>query len=203
MRIGILSDVHEANDRLRAAVRGLEALGVDRFVFLGDALENGDRIEETWEILRATGARGVWGNHELGLCHDPSRRLREKYAAVLGDFADLQPFVVLEDARFSHTAPWEDATDPVAFFTDDEDPCDPEVFSHRVESLVERLFLMGHRHRWRAVSDRVDLSTWRGRAPLDLSETGRTLINVHAVTEGWCGLLDTSANVFEPVSIDG
>lgn len=202
MRIGILSDVHEANNRLRAAIRGLRALGVDRFVFLGDAIETGERIEETWELLRETGAHGVWGNHELGLCLDPSRRLREKYAAVLEDFANLQPLLVIDDVRFSHNSPWEDATDPVGFAIGD-DPCDPEVFAARIGDFPERLFFVGHRHRWRAVAEGADLSTWRGRGPLDLSATGRTLVNVHAVANGWCGLLDAEANVFEPIAIDG
>src|SRR5262245_44157083 len=68
MRLGLLSDIHEAVEPLRSAVHELKARRVDGFVMLGDVLEAGERVEETVAILAPLPGIGVWGSHDMGMC---------------------------------------------------------------------------------------------------------------------------------------
>ena len=51
MRLGLLADIHEAVEPLRAAVAELKARRVDWFVVLGDVLDQGERVDETVALL--------------------------------------------------------------------------------------------------------------------------------------------------------
>ena len=79
MRIGILADIHEDVQRLSQALGLLRREGVGRVVVLGDLFDTGKRIAETVALLADAGAVGVWGNHDLGLCHEPGERTRARY----------------------------------------------------------------------------------------------------------------------------
>src|ERR1017187_2189137 len=86
MKLGILADIHEHDEELRKAIDLLAKHGADRFVVLGDVAERGERIEETVSLLRGVSAVGVWGNHDIGLCFDPTEEIRQRYSASVLDF---------------------------------------------------------------------------------------------------------------------
>ena len=70
MRLGILADIHEDVAKLTLALRHFRREGVERVVLLGDVFDTGKRLRETVALLAGAGAVGVWGNHDLGLCHE-------------------------------------------------------------------------------------------------------------------------------------
>lgn len=76
MRLGLLADIHEEADLLRLALDQFRRQAVDRVVVLGDVADAGERLVETALLLVGAGAVGVWGNHDFGLCREPSEWMR-------------------------------------------------------------------------------------------------------------------------------
>ena len=84
MRIGILSDIHEAAGELRRALAVLRRHGADRLVHLGDLCGTHADLEETVRLLDEAGVDGVWGNHDFGLCGgNPTDEDRLRYSERL------------------------------------------------------------------------------------------------------------------------
>ena len=117
MRLGILADIREDAERLTLALRRFRQEGVQRIVVLGDVFDMGSRLYETIALLVEAGAVGVWGNHDLGLCHEPDERIKKRYADPVFDFMQtLRPRLELEGCLFTHGLPYYDATDPVVYY---------------------------------------------------------------------------------------
>ncbi len=66
MKWAILSDVHGNLEALRVVLEDLAQEGVDRIVFLGDAVGYGANPNECLQILRERTHRMVAGNHDCG-----------------------------------------------------------------------------------------------------------------------------------------
>ncbi len=118
MKLGILADIHEDAPKLALALRRLRQEGVQQVVVLGDVVfEMGSRLHETIALLAGAGAVGVWGNHDLGLCHEPDERIKERYAGPVFDFMrTLHPRLELEGCLFTHGLPYYDPTDPIVYY---------------------------------------------------------------------------------------
>lgn len=197
MRLGLLADIHEAVEPLAAAVRELRARRVEAFVMLGDACEDGQRIEETVELLAALPGAGVWGNHDFGLVGEIKAEVRDFFPPrVLDYFATLKPRLDLGGWRFQHIDPQLDPTDgtDLWLFTTDE-----ERTAGFARCGLER-FCMGHLHDWRVHNCERRLD-WTGEDPIRFPEGEARLVAVHAVCRGWCAVLDTAAGVLEPVRV--
>src|SRR4051812_28421057 len=117
MRIGILADIHEDVRHLTLALEQVSREGVDRVVVLGDVFDTGEHLAETVALLTQAQAIGVWGNHELGLCHEPEEQVRKRYAGPAFDFLQtLRPRLELEGCLFTHGLPFWDPTDPAVYY---------------------------------------------------------------------------------------
>src|SRR4051812_6624097 len=125
MRIGLVTDIHDHVEPLGRALELFRRGGVDRVVTLGDscdAFTRHSRAAEMVELLRGVGAVGVWGNHDLGLCHHVKDGTRQRYPAAVLDFmATMQPRLVLRESHFSHVEPSVDPYDAQALWSFDED----------------------------------------------------------------------------------
>jgi hypothetical protein len=56
--------------------------------------------------LRQANAAGVWGNHDIGLCHSVEGRAHARHpAAALDDLAAQRPRLVVGECHFSHVEP--------------------------------------------------------------------------------------------------
>ena len=207
MKLGILADIHEDGQTLAHALVLLRREAVDRVVVLGDLFETGRRIGETVALLADSGAVGVWGNHDLGLCHEPDERVRARYAGPVFEFMQtLLPRMELDGCLFSHALPCWDPTDPTLYYLGPR----PETDEGRADAFTGsacRVTFMGHFHCWLAATPerRID---WCGNEPLLLDAGQRHFVVVAAVCDGWCATFDTDEGLLVPwrlreVAVDG
>src|SRR5262249_30568135 len=143
------------------------------------------------------GAIGVWGNHDLGLCHEPEPELQEKYPGPVVDFAaSLRPSLELEGYFFTHGLPHWDPTDLMAYYLG-EKPDQPEGVARSLAAVPHGVIFVGHFHRWLAATPSGRL-TWEGGEPLHLRPEERWLVVVAAVLDGWCAVFDTDTRFLSP-----
>lgn len=198
MKIGILADIHEAVAALEAALHWLVSQKVDRIVVLGDICDHGQRVSETTAILRRVGAVGVWGNHDLGLCLEPSPAMRQRYGGeVLDYFATLRGHYVEEDCLFSHVQTWMDPADLEQPWYVVGKPDNSELLARNFAATEARVQFQGHYHCWMAATP-AGLLPWSGIEPLLLEPKERYLFLVNAVCSGWCATYDTHAGLLTP-----
>ncbi len=201
MRLGILADIHEDTARLREALTLLRRQGADRFLVLGDVFETGRQIGETIGLLRQVNAFGVWGNHDLGLCHEPDERLRCKYAGpVLGFMQTLQPSLELEGCLFMHGLPFFDPTDPTIYYLGGK-PEEPQTLARCFQATTQRVLFVGHTHRW-LLATQAGCLPWGGETPVCLDAQRRWFVVVHAVCDGWSATYDTTTHLLTPLRLD-
>jgi hypothetical protein len=200
MKLGLLSDIHEATGPLRQALGHFRAAGVEQVVVLGDVVDRGIAVEETTRLLAEAGAVGVWGNHDLGLCREPSESLRQAYSAeALAFMASLRPRLEVGECHFSHVEPWLDPEEPFELWYDGGPPARPEALERTFAAVPHRLLFVGHFHRWLAATP-AGVLPWQGEAPLPL-QAGRFLVALGAVCDGHCACYDTETLVLQPASL--
>jgi predicted phosphodiesterase len=152
MRLGILADIHEDIERLSLALALCRREGVGRVVFLGDLFDTGRRVAEAAALLAASGAVGVWGNHEVGLCLEPDDRMRARYGGPVLDFmATLRRRLEIEGCLFTHGLPHWDAADPAVYYLGAR-PETPEGLAGTFAASEHRVVFTGHFHRWLAAT---------------------------------------------------
>ena len=190
MKLGLISDVHEHVDNLRECLHRLQGEGVDQIVMLGDVYELGHRIRPTCELLAQANVAGVWGNHDLGLCVNPTAEMHQNYGNVVIEYmTSLKARMVIEDCYFAHIEPWlnPDQLEDLWFFEGM-----PETAERREQIFAaqpQRVFFAGHYHRWLLVSpDRTE--AWDGSAPICLKE-GRHFVVLNTLIRGSFATYDT------------
>jgi hypothetical protein len=198
MKLGILSDIHEANDYLVKAIDELTRRGVEQFVLLGDLFETGKQVQETVNILRQVNTAGVFGNHDLGLAIDPDPETCEKYGQQVVDFfLNLKPHHRHGAFLFSHVNPAWDASDILAYYLNPLPWEDPE-FGRSFEVHRSLVQFIGHYHCWRHAIDEV-WTDWNGNSPVVFPHGHRHYFIHEAVFQGWCSELDTNTSVLTPI----
>jgi len=203
VKLGIVSDIHEAVDLLARALARFRRLGVDRVVVLGDVFETGPRLEATVGLLAEARAVGVYGNHDHGLCVEPSDCLRARYPGPVLDYmAGLLPRMEIDACLFAHREPWLDGTDVAQIWHVDEQPLTPDLLARSfVAAPDHRAIFVGHFHRWLAAT-RLGPLPWDGKRPLALfSPAGPTLVVVNAVCEGYAATFDTATGELRPLDL--
>ena len=201
MKLGIVSDIHEAVELLEVALAKLDREGVDQVVVLGDVFETGPRIEATTRLLERAGAIGVFGNHDYGLSNEPSDFIRERFsAASLAFMGTLLPRMEIGGALFAHREPWLDCSDVCQVWHVDDEELPPEAIEKSFDAVPHRSIFIGHFHRWLAFRRSGPLA-WNGGSPLSLLEGGPTLVVVHAVCDGHAATFDTSTQILTPVDL--
>lgn len=200
MRLGLLADIHERVAPLRRALRLFRAQGVEQVVLLGDVFDTGAGAKETVALLAGAGARGVWGNHDLGLCGIPSEPLRRELPrSVLRFAAGLQPRLVVEDCLFTHVEPWLDPEEPLQIWHAGDLPSPRENVTQSFAAAPQRVLFLGHFHAWHLDSPEGSLP-WRGERPVSLAG-GRFLVTVAALADGFCAAYDTRSGWLAPFAL--
>ena len=105
MRLGLITDIHEAVGHLGKALERLKEERVDQVFVLGDVCDifhGHDRLEETCRLLSSANAVGVWGNHDYRFCVEKDPLVRAEYPAVVIDYLDsLRPRLEIDGCLFS------------------------------------------------------------------------------------------------------
>jgi hypothetical protein len=139
---------------------------------------------------------GVWGNHDFGLCRDPSPEARARLSPdCLAYFASLRPRIEFEDCLITHVEPWlnhEDIFDLWSF--------EPKEKSQAFTELPHRIMLHGHHHRW-SITTPSGKAAWDCVHPFRFARGQRYVVVVGAVFDGRCGILDTSADLLVPIDL--
>jgi len=198
MKLGLVADIHEQTEQLRKAIDVLQRHGADRFVVLGDVFETGKQIEETVSLLQRVEAVGVWGNHDIGLCFDPSQTVRQRYStAVLAFMSTLKPRLEIDSCLFTHVEPWLDPYKVEDLWYFDGPPDSREKLARSFAAVPHRVMFIGHMHRW-LLGTTDGVMPWRGDQQLRLDCANRYLVVVHAVWDGKCALFDTKTGDLTP-----
>jgi len=200
VKLGIVSDIHEAVELLDRALARFRAERVARVVVLGDVFETGARLDACVGLLARVGAVGVFGNHDHGLAR-PSDYHRARYsAAVLEFMGALRPSLEIDGCLFAHREPWLDGSDVAQIWHVDEEPLTPDLLARSFDAAPHRAIFVGHFHRWLAAS-RAGILPWTGSDPLILPREIPTLVVVNAVCEGFAATFDTTSNELSPVDL--
>jgi len=200
MRYGILADIHEHVEYLREALNMLQHERVDKLLLLGDIAVDGKRIDETVSLLRPFAPCGVWGNHDLGLAHNPSDHFANRYGtSIIEFFSTLKSQFEIGDILVTHGLPTWDATDPTAYYLG-KPPWTNGSLTSEFQQVTHRIILVGHFHRWFASTLRHPIA-WRGKTVLSFSSLERYFVIVGALFQGSFAILDTDADSLTPFSI--
>jgi predicted phosphodiesterase len=201
MKLGLLADIHEHTRHLQKAIAKLQQQGAERFVVLGDVFDTGKRIEQTVRLLQQVKAVGVWGNHDVGLCFDPSEEVCKCHnSAVLDFMGSLQPHLEIEGCLFTHVEPWLDPHSVEDLWDFHGPPDSPEKLARSFAAVPHRILFMGHLHRW-SLGTPDGLLSWRGEHQVALDRRNRYLVVIHAVWGGKCALFDTVTNDLVPFGV--
>ncbi|MFO0878508.1 MAG: metallophosphoesterase family protein [Gemmataceae bacterium] len=201
MLLGLLTDIHEAITPLEEALDRFRRLKVDRVLHLGDICAMHERLELTCRILEQAGVRGVWGNHDFGLCRDIDEEIRQRFSpAILRYMQTLEPFLIEEDCRLSHCEPWLDPYSIEDLWYFERLPETPAELARSFGAVPQRVLFSGHVHRWYLANPDGKIA-WDGTRPITLRGPQRYFLILNAVIEGWCATYDTSSQVFTPVQL--
>jgi Calcineurin-like phosphoesterase superfamily domain len=201
VRIGILSDIHEAIELLEVAIERLSREAVDRFLVLGDVFETGPRIDEAVGLLESVGAVGVYGNHDYGLSVDSSSYVLDRFSpSTLAYMRSLLPRMELEGYHFAHREPCLDCSELTQIWHVDEEELPAEAVARSFDAVPDRPTFIGHFHCWRAFNLAGPIS-WEGQGPLVLPADSPTLVVIAAICDGHAAILNTEARVLTPVDL--
>lgn len=197
MRIGLLTDIHEEVDHLRTALAVLAAARVDVIAQLGDACDlfgPGRGTAEVARLLAAAGAVGVWGNHDIGLCHEVPDDVRERAEPhVLAYMAGMRGRLDVGGCHLSHVDPHLDPHDALAIWSAHGEPAPFAAFA----AVPYRVSFIGHYHRWRVYGESGPVA-WDAAGPLTLDPARRFLVVVGPLVSGQFGVYDTDTAVLTP-----
>ncbi len=202
MKIGIMTDIHEATMELARAIAVLRGHDVDRLVHLGDICSTHHAIEETVALLDEAAVEGVWGNHDFGRCRDNADEgTRARYSTrVLRYMSGLQPRLEVEGCLLTHVEPWLNAESIEDLWYFEGPPETSEQVARSFAAVSHRVIFVGHYHRW-LLATLEGIQAWSAERPVVLEPANRYLVAVDAVCQGRCALYDTGSYVLTPVDL--
>jgi hypothetical protein len=150
-------------------------------------------------LLSEARAVGVWGNHDIGLCHQVSDDVRRKCPPPVLDFMrTLQPHLELGDCLFSHVEPWLDPCDVAQIWNFAGPPDTAEQAGRSFAASPKRFLFLGHFHRWLLMTP-TQLVPWAGEAPVRLDAWERCLVVIAPVLSGNFAIYDTESTELMPL----
>jgi len=200
MKLGLITDIHEHVENLRAALARLREERVDQIVMIGDVAETGSRIVETCELLQSAKTVGVWGNHDYGFCVEPSPEMQQKYPAELFRyFGSLRPTLDIDGCHFSHVEPWLNPESLFDLWYYDGPPDEHGKLWRIFHAVPHRLMFAGHFHKW-LLATPDEILDWHGERPVKLAP-GRFFCCVGAICDGYFATFDTDTSELTPLHV--
>ncbi|WP_254508858.1 metallophosphoesterase family protein [Anatilimnocola floriformis] len=200
MKLGLITDIHEEVDNLRAALARLKAERVDKIVMIGDVALLGEHLTETCRLLTEAHAVGVWGNHDYGLCVDPSPELQQKHPReVFEYFGKLRPSLDIDGFHFSHVEPWLNPESLFDLWYYDGPPDEHGKLWRIFNAAPHRVMFAGHFHKW-LLATPEQIVDWHGERPIQLAP-GRFFCVIAAVCDGYFATFDTETSELTPLRV--
>lgn len=201
MRIGLLADIHGDSMLTRLALDAFWRRSVDRVLVLGDLFESGQCMDTLIDLLVEANVEGVYGNHDLGFCHEPEPWLPRRFSPrVLAYMASLRSSYELGPFLFTHGFPFWDPTDPTIYYLGGH-PGEPGVVDPCFSEFPHRIMFHGHFHRWSIATPSGPVD-WDQTTPFRLAPENRYVVTVHALQYGHCAVFDVEEDVLEPIWLD-
>lgn len=198
MKLGLVTDIHEQVAPLRIALEHFARDRVDKIVVIGDVFMLGEDLDETCRLLAGANAIGVWGNHDFGICSDPSSEQRAAYSPTTMAFlTSLRPRLEVEGCYFSHVEPWLDPENVADLWYFDGPPDEHEKLDRIFRAVPNRVMFGGHYHKWLLVTPE-GVRDWSGGESIRLSPQERYYVVIGALCDGWYAIYDTDSRELEP-----
>jgi predicted phosphodiesterase len=163
MKIGIFSDTHSNLEALTAVLKAFEVESVDRLVCLGDTVGYGASPNECCDLVRASVAHTILGNHDAAVAgrmdysyyYDAARQALDLHAQILSPdnmtWLKSLPYEVREGhISYCHGAPVNIEEFEYIFAPEQAARCLPEW-----QNLADVTFI-GHSHLCKAFALRAD-----------------------------------------------
>jgi len=203
MRLGLVTDVHNQHVELAQALDLFRRRAVDQVVTIGDtcdAFAPPDGADEVASLLSASGAIGVWGNHDFHLSRDISDFCRDRFANATFDFMrQMQPHLEIDGCYFSHKDASVDPHDVEQLWGFEDDSRDLNARATAgFRAISNRCQFIGHYHRWWAATPSGQID-WDGTDTLLLQPDERYFVVIAGVFQGKCAILDTTSGILEPL----
>ncbi len=202
MKLGLLTDIHAHAYHLQAALERLNAEQVDQIVVIGDVADTfgrGQGLAATCQLLAEAKAVGVWGNHDFGLCVEPSDVVLNRYPPSVFEFmSTLRPRLEIEGCLFTHIEPWLNPENLADLWYGNGPPESADQLTRIFSSVTNRVMFSGHYHIWLAATP-TEVQTWDGIQPIMLDD-GRFFVVVNALCEGNFATFDTGSAELVPFS---
>ena len=200
MKLGLITDIHESLEYLRAALQHFQQEEIEQLILIGDVFEQGRHIRETCKLLAQENAIGVWGNHDFGLSCQPTAELREKFGSQVIEFmTSLQPRLTVEECHFTHVEPWLDPEVLQDLWYFEGSPDEHGKLARIFNSVPDRILFSGHYHKWLLATPNGILD-WKGDVSVSLSE-GRFYVVIGALCEGGYAMLETESWELTPFQL--
>ncbi len=148
-KIGLISDVHATPKPVAEALALFEAEGVDDILCPGDIAGYGDELDETVDLLIASGCRAILGNHDLLYLEDA----RDDRSGATVDFLQALPSVLeltIEGRRLYmvHAHPPRSCHGGIKLLDERGDirPEQQRLWSERLRPFPYDVLVVGHTH---------------------------------------------------------
>ncbi|HUR55101.1 MAG TPA: hypothetical protein VMZ71_13290, partial [Gemmataceae bacterium] len=149
-------------------------------------------------LLASAGVVGVWGNHDIGVCHEVSDEIRLRAEPhVLAYMSGMRPRLELGGCHFSHVEPWLDPMSVLDLWYFDGPPDSPEKAARSFAAVPHGVIFLGHFHKWLVMSDEGRVE-WDAVTPLVLPAARRYVVVVGPLVSGQFGIYDTHTRVLTP-----
>ena len=200
MKLGLLTDIHEEVELLQTALARLRAEQVDQIIFIGDIFETGTQIRESCRLLADAGAIGVWGNHDFGLCFEPSDDRWDKYGDDVMEFmTSLRPRLEYEGCYFAHVEPWLNPKELSDLWYFDGVPDRQDKRDRIFNAVPNDVMFAGHFHRWLLATPN-QIMDWNGETPITL-QGERYFVVIGALCEGRFAIFNTESAELTPFNL--
>ena len=200
MKLGLLTDIHEHVENLEPALRHFAKEQVEQVVVIGDVFKKGQRINETCRLLAEAKAIGVWGNHDFGLSHEPSKEVRSRYSsAVIEYMTSLRPRLDIHGCHFTHVEPWLDPKNESDLWYYEGLPRNRRKLDRIFNAVSNRLIFSGHFHKW-LLARTSEIEDWQGNRRIRL-HNGRYFVVVGALCEGQYAIFNTDTSELIPFAL--
>ena len=195
MKLGLLTDIHSHSYHLQAALEILHAEHVDQIVVIGDVADvfgRGQGLAATCQLLAEANAVGVWGNHDYGLCVEPSDVVLNRYPPSVFDFLKtLRPRLEIDGCLFTHIEPWLNPERVDDLWYGKSPPHSDDQLARIFAAVPNRVMFAGHYHTW-LVATPAEVTLWVGSRPMTLAD-GRFFVVVNALCDGHFATYDTES----------